>query len=342
MAQPAAKITVSAHGIGMSLLPLAEHQPKFTQTLHKNNNSIRRQAVSTVQINIGYKCDLACTHCHVEAGPKRTEMMTLATCNRILELIDSSAEVKTIDITGGAPELNENFRHLVAQSRTRDMHVIDRCNLTVLFEQGQEDTAEFLAANNVEIVASLPCYTLENVDKQRGKGVFQRSISALQKLNSLGYARKDSDLMLNLVYNPIGAYLPGPQEQLRDDYRKMLGENFGIEFNELFTITNMPIKRYAHYLRRTKQLEDYMQLLINNYNPLAAEHVMCINMVSVSYEGSLFDCDFNQMLDLPLARKRLTLWDISSFADVDRTIALDNHCYGCTSGAGSSCGGALL
>ena len=341
MSQSIEFAVVDAHGIGVSALPLDPSQPSFVHTLRQHGNKILRRAVSTVQLNIGYKCDLACSHCHVEAGPKRTEMMTRATCDRILTLIDRSEKVEVVDITGGAPELNVNFRHMISETRARGLKAMDRCNLTVLYEPGQEDTAEFLAAHQVVIVASLPCYTMENVDNQRGKGVFERSIKALKKLNSLGYGQPDSGLELNLVYNPQGAYLPGPQEKLCADYRKILGDNHGICFNELFAITNMPIKRFTHYLRRSDQFDSYMQLLIDNYNPAVSNNVMCTSMISIGYEGSLYDCDFNQMMNIPLGYKKRSLWDIESFDACGRKIALDNHCYGCTCGSGSSCGGSL-
>ena len=334
--------TVDASAIGVSLMPLGPGVPRFAETMRKGKVAVRRRTVSTVQINIGYKCDLACNHCHVESGPKRTEAMDRETCQRILDLIDASSGVEILDITGGAPELNPNFRFIASQARQRGLRVFDRCNLTVLFEPGQEDTAEFLADQKIEIVASLPCYTSENVDSQRGKGVFDKSIRALQQLNGLGYGKPDG-LVLNLVYNPVGAYLPGPQAQLRADYKKFLKENFGIVFNDLYTITNMPIKRYERFLRNNGKFDEYMQLLIDNYNPRAAGEVMCTSMISIGYDGRLYDCDFNQMLELSHPdRQHRTLDDIESFNQIGERIAIDNHCYGCTAGAGSSCGGALL
>ena len=338
--QPA---VIDASAIGVALIPLGPGMPRFVETMRKGEVAVRRRSVSTVQINIGYKCDLACSHCHVESGPKRTEAMDRATCERILDLIDASSKVEILDITGGAPELNPNFRFIASQARQRGLRVFDRCNLTVLFEPGQEDTAEFLAEWQIEIVASLPCYTSDNVDSQRGKGVFDKSIKALQKLNRLGYGKPDSSLILNLVYNPVGAHLPGPQSQLKADYKKFLKKDFDIEFNDLYTITNMPIKRYERFLRNNGKFEEYMQLLIDNYNPRAAGEVMCTSMVSIGYDGRLYDCDFNQMLDLPHpVRRHRSIEDIESFDQIGKAIALDNHCYGCTAGAGSSCGGALL
>jgi radical SAM/Cys-rich protein len=325
-----------------SVLPLAAGQPEFTDTMMKHRARIRRGPIKTLQINIGKKCDLACTHCHVEAGPKRTENMESATIDRLLDLLARAPGVATVDVTGGAPELNPHFRRLVTGARALGKRVMDRCNLTVLFRRGQEDTAEFLAANGVEIVASLPCYSPENVDQQRGRGVFARSVKALKKLNALGYAKPDSGLVLNLVYNPVGAHLPPPQAQLEADYKERLSAHLGVEFNNLYTITNMPIKRYVRYLRRQKLFASYMQLLIDNFNAAAASGVMCTELVSIGYDGKIYDCDFNQMLDIPINYTPLTIWQIDSIASLPRAIAFDNHCYGCTAGAGSSCGGALV
>lgn len=324
-----------------SLLPLPDALPSFAGTLVRERVHIRRRAVRIMQINIGKKCDLACHHCHVEAGPKRTENMDARTVARVLALLESSPSVEILDITGGAPELNPHFRQVVRTARALGKTVYDRCNLTVLFEPEQEDTAEFLAAQGVVIIASLPCYSPENVDQQRGKGVFDKSLKALKQLNDLGYGKPDSGLVLNLVYNPVGAHLPPPQAQLEADYRDRLGEHLGICFNQLFTITNMPIKRYVHYLRREGKFADYMQLLVDNFNIKAAEQVMCTEMVSIGWDGQVYDCDFNQMLEIPLAGKPTTIWDIANVAAAPAGIAFDNHCYGCTAGAGSSCGGAL-
>ena len=325
------------------ILPLAEGQPDFVETLARRGARIARKKVRVLQINIGKKCDLACSHCHVEAGPNRTENMDAKTVDRLIELASAAQDqIEIVDITGGAPELNPHFRRLSVASRALGFEVYDRCNLTVLFEPGQEDTAEFLAENQITIVASLPCYSPENVDAQRGRGVFDKSIRALEKLNALGYGKPDSGLVLNLVYNPVGAHLPPPQAQLEADYRERLRAHLDIEFNNLFTITNMPIKRYAHYLRREGKFVEYMQALIDNFNPRAAAGVMCADMVSIGWNGELFDCDFNQMLEIPLLSRARTIWQIDSLADIPRAVALDNHCYGCTAGAGSSCGGALV
>ena len=304
-------------------------------------NSLTRYETTTVQINVGKLCNQACHHCHVEAGPKRTEIMPVEVAERVLQLLAASPNIQAVDITGGAPELNGNFRWLVSESRQMGRHVVDRCNLTVLFEPGQEDLAEFLASHSVEVVASLPCYTAENVDKQRGRGVFDKSVRALQILNDLDYGRADSGLKLNLVYNPLGAFLPPPQEKLEADYKHQLREQFGIEFNRLFTITNMPIKRFAEQLTREANWHSYMSLLVNHFNPATVETLMCRSLVSVGWNGQLYDCDFNQMLELGMAGLR-SIWDIPSFGSLaGREIATGSHCFGCTAGAGSSCGGSL-
>ena len=302
---------------------------------------LTRHESATLQINVGKLCNQACHHCHVEAGPKRTEVMPAEIAGRTLELLAASPSIQTVDITGGAPELNPNFRRIVSESRRMGRHVIDRCNLTVLFEPGQEDLVEFLATNTVEVVASLPCYTAENVDKQRGRGVFDKSIRALQRLNDAGYGRTDSGLVLNLVYNPLGAFLPPPQAKLEADYKQQLREHFGIEFNRLFTITNMPIKRFAEQLVREAKWYSYMGLLVNHFNPATVETLMCRSLVSVGWDGELYDCDFNQMLDLGMPGIRF-IWDLESFTGLaGRAIATGPHCFGCTAGAGSSCGGSL-
>jgi radical SAM/Cys-rich protein len=303
-----------------------------------------RRRVSTVQINVGKLCNQACHHCHVDAGPKRTERMQAATAARIVELLDRSHGVETVDLTGGAPELNDQFRFLVTAARERGLRVIDRCNLTVLFEPGMERLAEFLAANRVEIVSSLPCYTAENVDKQRGIGVFDRSIAGLRALNRLGYGGRDAELALDLVYNPVADTLPPEQVTLEAKYREELRRLFGIEFRRLLTITNMPIKRFADQLTRWGHYDSYMGLLVNHFNPATVDSLMCRDLVSISWDGSLYDCDFNQMLELPLGARDVpvTVSDIESFDFLTGgAIATGNHCLGCTAGAGSSCGGTL-
>lgn len=323
---------------------LNDHGPSadFDATLTRHGLSrIRRSEIVTLQVNVGKLCNQACHHCHVEAGPKRTEIMPADIADKVLHLLAESSSIQIVDITGGAPELNANFRRLVQASRALGRHVIDRCNLTVLLETGQEDLPEFLAANQVEVTASLPCYTAENVDKQRGKGVFDKSILALQRLNRLGYGMPDSGLVLNLVYNPLGAFLPSPQEKLEIDYKKQLRDHFGIEFHRVFTLTNMPIKRFAGFLLQNGQVESYMSLLVNHFNPATVGHLMCRTLVSVGYDGKLYDCDFNQMLDLE-TRSRKTIWDIQNFSELTGyDIATGSHCFGCTAGAGSSCGGSL-
>jgi len=314
----------------------------FNETIKNYGLNLKRTQVEILQVNIGYLCNLACHHCHVEAGPKRKEIMPENVVDRLIELLKVSPIVHTVDITGGAPELNPHFRKLVLAARSLNKRVIDRCNLTVLFEEGQADTAKFLADNQVEIVASLPCYSKENVEKQRGLGVFHKSIEALKILNDLGYGKIGSNLQLDLVYNPTGASLPPSQTKLEGDYKKELNDLFGIEFNKLFTITNMPIKRFLKSLEKAGKMEAYMDLLVNSFNPTAAEGVMCRNLVSVSWTGELFDCDFNQMLELPIGGNKKSIWDIISLEDfTDESILFEDHCYACTAGAGSSCGGAI-
>jgi radical SAM/Cys-rich protein len=332
-------------------------------------SELRRAELTTLQVNVGKRCDLACHHCHVEAGPKRTETMDARTAARVIELLRANPGIGTLDLTGGAPELNESFRDLVRAARGLGREVIDRCNLTVLLEPGQEDTAEFLATQRVKVVASLPCYTAGNVDAQRGKRVFERSVAALRQLNALGYARPGTGLALDLVYNPLGPSLPPDQSGLEVTYRSHLREEFGIEFDRLATITNMPIKRFAHALERDGRHAEYMGLLVNHFNPGTVPALMCRFLVSVGWDGALYDCDFNQMLELPasfaqraqVSRSELqasedhkrgeripsgarprTIWDIDDFSELTGApIATDSHCFGCTAGAGSSCGGAL-
>lgn len=316
--------------------------PSFGERLAEHGQRLTRGRMNTLQINVGKLCNQACHHCHVEAGPKRTEIMTWETMERLLALVEQSPDLKTVDLTGGAPEMNPHFRPFVRALRQRGVQVIDRCNLTVLFEPGHEDTAEFLAEQGVQIVASLPCYSRENVEKQRGKGVFDRSIRALQLLNSLGYGKPDTGLTLDLVYNPGGAFLPPSQEALQNDYHRELRELFDIRFNALYTITNMPIKRFLHDLEREGKYAEYMQLLVDSYNPSAAETVMCRELVSISWDGAVYDCDFNQMLEIPIGNRSTSIWDVTRLEELaQRPIAVDNHCFGCTAGAGSSCSGAL-
>ena len=303
---------------------------------------LRRARLETVQVNVGYVCNQTCLHCHVNAGPTRTEAMTAETAAQLLDYLAASGAA-TLDITGGAPELNANFRHLVRVARGRGVNVIDRCNLTVLFEPGQEDLAQFLAAQEVAIVASLPCYTEELVDRQRGKGVYAKSLDAIRALNALGYGREGSGLTLDLVYNPQGASLPPPQVPLEADYKRILGEH-GIAFNRLLTLANMPIQRFGSTLISKGTFNGYMELLRNAHREENLESVMCRSLVSVDWQGYLYDCDFNQMLGLPLrvaGRSRLHLKDALARDLTGNPIVVRDHCYGCTAGQGSSCGGAL-
>ncbi|MEW5299162.1 MAG: hypothetical protein WDW36_002203 [Sanguina aurantia] len=275
--------------------------PSFYAVAKKQGVSpLVRRAASTLQLNIGLYCNQACNHCHVESSPKRTEMMDLKTATRCVELMKGSSTITTVDITGGAPELNAQFRFLVTSARALGLEVLDRCNLTVLLEPGQEDLHNFLAENKVHVVASLPCYSASNVDKQRGAGVFERSIAALQLLNSVGYGVEGSDLKLDLVYNPGGPFLAPAQAVLESSYKQELSDAHGIVFNRLFALNNMPIKRYVDFLQRRDQLDNYMQLLLQNFNPAAAEGIMCRDTVSVGWDGRLYDCDFNQQLELAM------------------------------------------
>ena len=317
----------------------------FTQALRESGVAeLLRAETTTLQVNVGKLCNQACHHCHVDAGPKRTEVMNVEIARRVMQLLAISESIATVDITGGAPELNPNFRWLVEESQRLGRHVIDRCNLTVLLEDSQHDLAEFLAARRVEIVASLPCYTAENVDKQRGKGVFEKSMEALRKLNALGYGMPGSELGLSLVYNPVGASLPSPQAKLEAEYKQHLRDEHGIQFHHLLTITNMPIHRFEEYLQRQGKHDAYMELLRKNFNPATLHGLMCRSLVSVGYDGKLYDCDFNQMLDMELKQPgpSATVWDVETFGGwAGRRIATAGHCFGCTAGAGSSCTGAL-
>ena len=317
------------------------------QTLHLMKSRgfphLRRKALDTLQVNLGYRCNQACFHCHVNASPDRKEMMSGETINDVIAFMRASG-VTTLDLTGGAPELNDHFRRLIVAARTASVRVIDRCNLTILGEPGQEDLAEFLAAQKVEISASLPCYSQENVDKQRGEGVFEKSIEGLRKLNALGYGKPDSGLILNLVFNPQGPKLPPAQEQLEADYHRLLHDNFGIVFNHLFTITNMPIQRFGSTLISKGQFEPYMDLLVSSFQAQNLDSVMCRSLLSVDYLGYVYDCDFNQMLGLPLqhsGRLKTHLRDLMAVDLLGNAIVVKDHCYGCTAGQGSSCGGAL-
>lgn len=304
----------------------------------------RTQAADTLQVNLGYTCNQSCVHCHVNAGPTRTEQMTRETVDQVIAVL-RTGRIKTLDLTGGAPEMNRHFRYLVEQARALDVAVIDRCNLTILEEPGYETLAQFLADHQVQIVASLPCYLEDNVDKQRGKGVFETSIRVLQKLNSLGYGATSGELQLHLVFNPQGPVLPPSQLALKADYDRFLGEQFGIRFNQLFTITNMPIQRFGSTLVSKGKFAEYMHLLRSSHQDANLDQVMCRSLISVDWNGYLYDCDFNQMLGLPLRQSGKGRMHLSHLLDTQldgNPIVIADHCWGCTAGAGSSCGGALV
>ncbi|WP_027875118.1 arsenosugar biosynthesis radical SAM (seleno)protein ArsS [Spongiibacter marinus] len=305
--------------------------------------AIHRHAIDTLQVNLGYKCNQRCLHCHVNAGPTRTEMMTEDNIALVLDVL-RARDIQVLDLTGGAPELHPQFRELVVKARALGVKVIDRCNLTILFEPGQEGLAEFLAANDVEVVASLPCYSMENVDAQRGDGVFDKSIAGLQVLNQLGYGQSGSGRVLNLVYNPQGPTLPPNQQRLEADYRRELMAHFGIVFNSLFALANMPIQRFGSTLISKGQFDDYLALLKGSYSEANLSSVMCRSLVSVDWQGYLYDCDFNQQLGLGLPSagdQRADLTTLLSRNLQGQPIRVAGHCYGCTAGQGSSCGGAL-
>jgi len=304
---------------------------------------INRNSLETLQINLGYLCNQQCNHCHVNAGPKRKEIMSRETIDDIISFLQAGG-VKRIDLTGGAPEMNPHFEYLLAQASALGVSIIDRCNLTILSEPGYESTASLLAENRVEVVASLPCYLEENVDKQRGKGVYGKSIDGLKMLNRFGYGVENSGLLLNLVYNPVGPYLPPAQSSLEADYKRLLREQHGIQFNALLTITNMPIQRFGSALLSKGEFNNYMNLLKDAYQEKNLSSVMCRNLVSVDWQGHLYDCDFNQMLDLPIingTRGKLHVRDLTKGCLDGHPIVVKDHCYGCTAGQGSSCGGAL-
>jgi len=311
--------------------------------IHSNFPAIRRKALETLQVNLGYKCNQSCLHCHVNAGPKRTEMMDQATVDAVLRFIDSST-VRTLDLTGGAPELHPLFRSLVTAAGERGLEVIDRCNLTVLFEPGQEDTADFLARHNIKVVASLPCYIRDNVDKQRGEGTFETSLKALRLLNQLGYGQPGTGLILDLVFNPQGPVLPPSQQTLEQDYKQHLSGQYDITFNNLLTLANMPIHRFGSTLVSRDKFDDYMTLLKDAHNEENAASVMCRSLISVDWQGYIYDCDFNQMLDMPLqidTRQKLHLSELTGVDLENHAIRVAEHCFACTAGQGSGCGGAL-
>ncbi|MEB3234955.1 MAG: arsenosugar biosynthesis radical SAM (seleno)protein ArsS [Cyanobacteriota bacterium] len=307
--------------------------------------ALQRGGLTTLQVNLGYRCNQACSHCHVDAGPGRSEMMDQGNLDLIPQVL-AARRIATLDLTGGAPELHPGFRTLVRQARSQGVAVIDRCNLTILSEPGQEDLAAFLADQGVHVVASLPCYLEDNVDRQRGSGVFARSLAGLRQLNALGYGHPQGDLVLDLVFNPQGPVLPPPQHQLEDAYRQHLGQDHGIVFNHLLALANMPIARFAEQLQRSGELDGYVQRLRQSHNPANLPQLMCRSLISVDWQGRLFDCDFNQMLGLPAAAPpglgpALCLQDLLQHDPAGAAIAVAEHCYGCTAGSGSSCGGSL-
>ncbi|HRK30218.1 MAG TPA: arsenosugar biosynthesis radical SAM protein ArsS [Tepidisphaeraceae bacterium] len=335
-------------------LPVNQRHDLFGERLRADNQLLRRRALGTLQINVGKMCNLACHHCHVEAGPRRKEIMTWETMENIVTWLDQhgkAAGVTTIDITGGAPEMNPHFKRFVEALTARGYHILDRCNLTILLEPGYEEMIAFFVKHKVELVASLPCYLEDNVDKQRGQGVYHESIDVLQKLNAAGYGLPGSPLRLDLVFNPVGYGLPPAQKQLEIDYKRELLARYNIHFHTLWSITNMPIKRFEHALRRDKKFDMYMDKLTSAHRRDNVENVMCRDLVSIGWQGSVYDCDFNQMLQMPLdgpageehfvesaGRK---LWEFTPEELINRDIRTASHCFGCTAGAGSSCTGAL-
>jgi radical SAM/Cys-rich protein len=312
--------------------------PEFSDFLEQKHGvpaPLPKREVTTLQLNVGLHCNQACTHCHVESSPRRKEAMSMETVEHVLRVLEASPSVTTVDITGGAPEMSAAFWPLVRGARALGREVIDRCNLTVLFEPGMEALPQFLAEQHVRVVASLPCYSQRNVDTQRGSKVFERSVAGLRLLNAAGFGQPGSPLKLDLVYNPSGAFLPPSQGMLRAKYAEELHANFGIAFNELFTITNMPIKRFADHLYKSNELEKYMQLLVDNFNPATIPETMCRSLVSVSWDGKLYDCDFNMALEIESPRG--SIFEIDSLSELEQApIGLGNHCFGCTAGAGSS------
>ncbi len=307
--------------------------------IDKIESSCRRtNLITTLQVNLGKVCNLTCTHCHVNAGPNRTEVMSNKTVDQVLEVL-RKFNFKVLDITGGEPSINPNFKYLIENGRNYVDTIIVRTNLVILEEKGYEDYIDFYVKNKVIMVASLPCYTKENTDTMRGDGTFNKCVLVLKKLNAAGYGIEEG-LELNLVHNPGGVFLPGSQEELEKDYKKVLGENYGFKFNRLFNIINLPIGRFAQYLKKKNLLADYINMLEDNYNGEAAKKIMCRSQISVDYQGIIYDCDFNQMLGLQ-AKGPQTLNELLETENLDREIVFDNHCYGCTASAGSSCGGGL-
>lgn len=324
-------------------MPAAALKNVFSDRLAAERLTLLRSRPEILQVNVGKICNLTCAHCHVNAGPKRKEIMSRATIDRVIDWLARTG-ITTVDLTGGAPEVIPDFRYFVERIRMlpTSRRIIDRCNLTILLDPRYEGLAEFLAAKKVEIIASMPCYTADNVNAQRGEGVFEDSIAALRLLNRLGYGVA-GELALHLVYNPVGATLPAPQAELEADYKRELASHFGVVFNKLYTITNLPIGRFAAYLRRHNRLNQYMELLIASFNPATIDGLMCRNTISVGWQGEVYDCDFNQQLDMQWHNgHRMFLWDIDPAEIENREIMTGDHCFGCTAGTGSSCGGALV
>lgn len=310
----------------------------FAERLRTSNLNLVSATIDALQVNVGKLCNQACKHCHVDASPLRTEIMQRETIDACLKVLRENP-ISTLDITGGAPELNHDFRYFVKEAKKIGVHIIVRHNLTVMFEENREDLPEFFAENEVEVVSSLPYFLQQQTDAQRGTGVFEKSIEALKQLNTVGYGI-DEKLQLNLVYNPVGAFLPPEQSAIEADFKRELKTRYNIVFNHLYTITNMPIARYLDWLRRTKNEEMYMQKLVNAFNPATIDGLMCRNLISVDWRGNLYDCDFNQMLEIPIESKQ-TIFDFDFEALRNREIVTENHCYGCTAGSGSSCGGSV-
>jgi len=338
LADAHAQIEIIEHGLAgdFALVPFQE---KLEQSALY---PLKPAQIEIFQVNIGKMCNQTCRHCHVDAGPDRKEIMTKETMQQCIEVLKNNLQLKTVDLTGGAPEMNPNFRWFVEEIKKLDRHIIVRCNLTIILANKKyHDLPEFYKLHNIEVVSSLPFYTQDRTDRQRGNGVFEDSIKALQMLNEAGYGKEITGLILNLVYNPAGAFLPPSQQSLEKEYKEALKQQYGIAFNNLFTITNMPISRYLDYLLTTGNYESYMEKLVNAYNPVAAANVMCRNTISIGWDGYLYDCDFNQMLDLKLdgTVKHISQFDTSILKE--RNIIVNQHCFGCTAGSGSSCGGAV-
>ena len=315
----------------------------FQQKLDENGlYPLKPTNIEIFQVNIGKMCNQVCKHCHVDAGPDRKEIMTKETMQQCLEALKKNPSLKTVDLTGGAPEMNPDFRWLVEEIKKLDRHIIVRCNLTIILANKKyHDLPQFYKQHYIEVVSSLPFYTQDRTDRQRGNGVFEESIKALQMLNEVGYGKEGTGLILNLVYNPAGAFLPPSQEALKREFKNALMGKYGIEFNNLFAITNLPISRFLDYLLQTGNYENYMEKLVNSYNPVAAANVMCRNTVSVGWDGYLYDCDFNQMLELKVACSSKHIADFNTNDLNNREIIVGQHCYGCTAGSGSSCGGTV-